>query len=364
MSHPYFHHIILFSLCGILSPLFAAESIEPTDDYETKARTALEQIVQEQIFKIKDKANNTESNHEDNIKDFVLSTHIRSFNDIGKNIDTEIQQLQSQIRLLIRHVATDIEISGGNSGALQIDENGQIHYQSNPNIPKNLDQKRETLLKANLQNSVSVRSAILAIKMLATINDSLKEQALHAQTRSQKERVYMTQAVYVYEMSSITLDLLNNLRLEGKTAIENLFQESQQRAITRSNNIQTQIDQAQALQQQGLLSPQALQKEQDSYALMLAANQQSLSAWDKLMKRLQQDDNFLQKLKKNQALIAYKRDKAKLQLETLRDLRHLAELRDVIGSLDELVATIADVDLLVLDEQTVRTLLGYNDADK
>ncbi len=347
------------------SIVFATETTDNNNilpDYETKAQAALEHIVRQQIEQIKDKANSTESNHEHNIKDFVLSTHIRSFNDIGKHIDSEIKQQQTQIRLLIRRVATDIEVSGGNSGTLRIDDNGQIHYQGNPDIPKALNAKRKALIEANLQNNVSVRSAELAIKMLATINDNLKEQAQHAKTRAQKERVYMSQAIYVYEMSSITLDLLDNLTLEGKTAIESLYQENQQRVSARHQNIAAQISKAQTLAEQGLLSQSALKREKDSYTLMLAANEQSLDAWQNLMQRLNRDSGFLQKLKKNQALIAYKRDKAKLQLETLRDLRHLAELRDVIGSLDELVATVADVDLLVLDEQTVRTLLGYNDA--
>jgi len=330
------------------------------NDYEAKARAALQQIVQEQIADLKQTTNNTSSGNEDNIKGFVLTTHIRSFSDIPQNIDAEIKAIRERIRLLIRRVATDIEASGGNSGTLSLSEHGDIQYKSNPNLPTKLNQKRQQLMQANLKNSVSVRSAVLAINMLVGINDSLKQRASSAKTRQQKEQVYMTQAIYVYEMADIVLELFNNLSLEGKNTIETLHKDAQTRVDQRISDIDQQLQKAQKLTQQGLLSPAQLQQEQHTYAMMRQANNQSLDSWKKLIQQLSDQQNFLDNLQKKKALIEHKRDKAKTQLETLRDLRQVAELKDTIGSLDDLVTSIGELDLLILDENTVRSLLGYS----
>lgn len=328
-------------------------------NYAEKARKALEQITQQQIEKIKNIANTTSSGNEQNIKGYVLSTHIRSFKDIPANIDAEIQSIQERIRLLIRHIATDIEVNGGNSGSLIVTDDGQIHYESNPNLPKALNDKREALLKANLANSVSVRSAALAIQLLANVNTALKSQANKAETRQEKQKAYMSQAIYVYEMADITLDLLNKLKLEGKETLEQLHRDAKKRVMARVNDINTQMNKVDILLRDKLLTSKQAQQEKNTYELMKKANEQSLDAWTNLMNKMGSRQEFLDNLKSKSALIEYKRDKARTQIETLRDLQQVAELHDTIGSLDNLVDAVADLDLLVLDERTVSLLLGY-----
>lgn len=353
---------IRFILCFMALIVNSAMAVAPDsapEDYEEKVRNALEQVVKKQIDELHDKANSTGSANEQNIEGTVLSTHIRNFSDIPKNIDDEIQQIREQIRKLIRLMATDIEIHAGNSGSLEIDAGGRIVYKPNPELPRALNEKRERLLRANMDNSVSVRSAALAVRLLAGINDQLKAQANKAQSRQEKERIYMLQAIYVYEMADITLELLDGLSLEGKETIDNMHRDAQQRVSSRVADIEVQLDKARQLQQQGLLTTEQFDKEAQTYGLMRMANEQSLDAWKDLLSTIGKQQDFIDNLKQKKELIVYKRDKARVQLETLRDIRQVAELPDAIGSLDDLVASVADLDLLVLDENTVLNLLGY-----
>lgn len=351
--------VILLLTTLVFTVKTLAEVQIKNDVYEQKARKALESIVKEQVGKIQKTANSTGSSHENNIKGYVLSSHIRKFSDIPKNINSEIIQLREQVQLLIRRVAIDIEITGGSSGALSLGDNGEIIYKPTQGLPKSLNEKRKQLLNAHLQNSVSVRSAAMAIQILSMINEELKAEAGKAHTRQQQERIYMMQAIFVYEMSDITLEFLESLALEGKETINELYQDAQKRVNNRLSDIDGQIAKAEQLKSKGLLSDTQVEEEKDTYNLMRKANEQSLEAWKDLISMVDKQQDFLNNLKDKASLIAYKRDKAKVQIETLRDLRQVAELKDTIGSLDDIVDSVASLDLLILDESTVRNLLGY-----
>ncbi len=72
---------------------------------------------------------------------------------------------------------------------------------------------------------------------------------------------------------------------------------------------------------------------------------------------------YLDNLKKKREIISYKQSKAKIQIETLRDLRGAASLRDSIGSIDDIIDAVDQLDLLVLDEKAVADLLGGYESE-
>ena len=348
------------TLSLILSMIISVSLLNAETDYEKKARDALKKITTEQIKKIKEQSNSTNSANEKNIKGFVLSTHIQNFSDIPKSIDSRIRKIKEDIRLLIKSIALDIEINRGSSGVLSVDDRGNIQYKANSNLPKNLNIKRKQLLESNLKNSVSIKSASLAFQLLVNINKDLKEKAKMAKDRKTKERLYMTQAIYIYEMADIVLELLDNLSLEGKDTIVKLHQDAKGRVDKNIANIEIQKGKAKDLKNKGLINSKELTKELSDLELIRIANERSLDSWTEIMKKIGTQQNFLNKLKRQRDLIAYKRSKAKIQLETLRDISGVASLRDSIGSLDDIVYSVAQLDLLVLDERTVSSLLGYD----
>jgi len=346
--------LFVILLCGMLF----AEST-----YEEKAREALKKITTEQIDKIKQTSNSTKSKDEKNLKGFVLSTHIKNFSDIPKSIDRDILRIKKQTELLIKSIALDIEINRGSSSALILDDNGNVSYSPNSNLPENLNNKREELLRANLNNSISIKSVSLAFLLLVDINKEVMEKALVAKDIKTKERLYMTQAIYVYEMSDIVLKLLDSISLDGKDTILKLHSDAKKRVSLNIKNIENQKIKAEDLKENGLISQKDLEKELSSLDLMAKATQRSLESWETIISKIGDQEKFLDNLKNKRELIAYKKSKAKLQIETLRDLRGVAELKDSIGSLDDIIDSVTKLDLLVLDEDTVSELLGYESDD-
>ena len=347
---------------AILSILLITTFSSAKNDYQQKALSALEKITTSQIEKIQLTANSTSSKNEKNIKGFVLSTQIRSFSDIPKNIDMEIKSIKKDTRFLIRQIALDIEMNDGNSsGALSLDERGNVKYTPNKNLPDDLNKKREELLEANLKNNVSIRSAYLALSLLGSMNNEIIAKAKEAKGRKEKEKLYMKQAVYVYEISGIVLSLLDNLTLDGKNSIEKLHNEAKTRVATNIENLEKQKQKAKRLETKGLISDEALTKELNGLQLMEKANERSLDAWKGILTRIGSQEKYLEKLKQKRDLIEYKQSKAKIQIETLRDLRSVASLKDSIGAIDDLVGAVDQLDLLVLDDKAVTALLGGNE---
>ncbi|MCI5138383.1 MAG: hypothetical protein D3922_08195 [Candidatus Electrothrix sp. AR1] len=200
---------------------------------------------------------------------------------------------------------------------------------------------------------------VAKVELLVGINDSLKELIENATTRQEKNKLLIKQAIFVYEMAGVTLELLNGLILEGKGTIENLYQEAQKKVASRVAAIERKIQKAREFSKKDLISVEASVEEIEKLELLRQANERSLGVWEKVVAQMDIQEEFIKDLQKKKALIKYKRDQAQVQLETLRDIRQVKELRDVIGSLDELVISISELDLLRLDEDTVGELLGY-----
>jgi len=330
------------------------------NETDKKLEESLKKIANSQIIKISDKANNTKSENEKNIKGFVLSTNIKTFSDISKDVDTEIANMKEQLEILIKQVAQDIEIHNGVSGTLTLHSDGRIEYIPNKDLPKALNDKREKLLKSNLENSVSIRSASLAFSLLADINKEIKKNALKATTRKDKEGFYMKQAIFVYEMTDIVINLLDKLTLSGKENIETIYKDSKVKLKARISQIEKQQSKTKELVKSGDIPKSQLKPSLKRLDAMINAQSRVLTTWEDVMKKVGKQDQYLKKLKSKNKLLHYYKDNAKLQIETLRDFRALANLQDAIGSLDDLIDTVSSLDLLVLDDKTVSQLLGID----
>lgn len=327
--------------------------------YELQARKALNNIVSDQIEKIHKQANSARSADASYVDGFTLSGDIVKFKDIPRKVDNQINLIQKQVYLLIKKVATDIELNKSTSGTLTMNDKGEVLYIPNKDIPQQIDAKREDLLRANLKNSVSIRSAFLAFNLMSELNRELTDKAQKEKDRKTKEKLLITQAIYVYEMSEMVLQLLSSLELEGIATIYNLHQNAKDRSKQHVAEINKHKEKAKALKEKNLITDEALANELNSLDFLVRANLSNLEAWTGILDKTGKQKDFLANVKMKKDLIAYKRDKAKIQLETLRDLAQTAELRESIGSLDDIVASVANLDLVILDEDTISTLLGY-----
>lgn len=330
-------------------------------EFTKKSKKALDAIVKNQIEKLSILANSTKSSNSKNVKGYVLSSHIQTFSDIENNVKNEIDTMRYNIKTLIIRIASEIEVKNDSSGRLSIDEEGNVNYFSNKKLPEDINDKQENLLKANLKNSISVRSIELAVRLLANINSELINQGKSAKTKKQKEKIYMKQAVYVYEMSDMLLDLLNEIGLEGAKVIYSIYAETKNKVDNRLIEINEQKKKVDILVEKNFMSQSIGVKEKDSLALIQQANKKSLEVWDDILAKVGSQEKFLAHLKEQTELIAYKKENARLQLATLRDMRVIGEVKNTIGSLDKLVDSVSNLELLVLDKHTVKQLLGISE---
>jgi len=330
------------------------------DEYEDKLEAAMAKIAAKQVNKITNTANDTNSSDEKNLKGFVLSTDIASFDDIGKNIDAQIQQMKEETKMLITQVALDMELHKDSSGILQLNDDGTILYTPKEGLPQTLNDKRKKLVEANLKNSVSIRSASLAFKLLSDLNEEIKQKALTAKTKDDKQKLFMQQAIFVYEMSDIVIVLLDKLSLNGKGDLQALYKETKTKIRTRVEEIETQEQNKRELAQNNEISQAQLDASLKSLDAMIQAQNSTMKMWEETMKKVGDMDKFLENIKsKNRLLKSYQQD-AKLQIATLRDMQTISAIKDSIGSFDELLASVNSLELLVLDEKTVSQLLGID----
>ena len=350
--------VVVMLLC-IATPMNADQNSMSNEEtsYDEKAMVTMTHIVTGQLESVL--LENASEN-----KEFINNTKIRTFSDIAKNTDQEIESKKEDIRLLVRQIATDIELHhNSKSGTLSLDDKGNVVYVPNPKLGIDVNTKREKLLKANMQNNVSVRSAYMALSLLGNINNELIAQAKKARGRKAKEKLFMMQAVLVYEVADIVLDLLNDLTLDGKNSIETLHAEAKKNVSESIHNIQKRKEDAKKLHKKGLITAEGLEKELDGLTLMEQANEKSLDAWKGILGRIDNQQKYLENLKQKSDLVKYKRDKAKDQIATLRNIKNVGALKDSIGSLDNLVGEVDKLELIKLDDREVSALLGEYDEE-
>lgn len=333
----------------------AQESKDEKTEYEKQLRERLdaaEKIAREKLDDLYNSANSTDSADKRNIKGFVLSTEVRTFKDVPENVDKEISIIKENIRSLIFQVATDIETSGGCSGKMSVGVKG-ISYE----LPADAIKEYKDFMQAKEKNNVSLRSIYLAIQLLASINGQLMAEAKEADDVQAKRKLYITQAVYIYEMADIVLDVLNKVSLEGKATLEKIKSQNENRINTRIHDMKSELERIREEKANGKLIEKEAAGLEKIYSNLIAANKESLKGWDYVMKVVGNQEEWLAKMKERKTSIMRKRNAAKHQLDTLRDIVVVGEIMSIVSEMDELVATIRDIPLLELDPETVQELL-------
>ncbi len=329
--------------------------------YRQKAEELTKRMVGARLEAIRKMANSTHSNNEKNIHGYVLSTYIRDFSDINPNIQAQLAMIKEDIQILIRLVATDIELNGSeNTGTLTLDESGRVVYTPSDKLAPQLNAKKEKLLRADLSNSVSIHSATIAIKLLSAINRDFIDQAAVAETPEELRRLYMVQASFVYEMTDIVIDLLERLSLTGEKPIYELYEEAKARISKETQEIDQQIARVQQLAEQGKMPTESVAHALQTNQSFKLSDARVLDEWGKLITRVKKQADYLKKIKEEKEVLLYNRKQAELQLATIRNIVEISELNMAFVSLDDLVDGVKELELLPLNEKTVQRLLGYS----
>jgi hypothetical protein len=345
------YHFFLFVLSSLfLSNLLLADT---NQTYENIRKETLKKEVQKHIQGI-----NTNDK-----KDFILSTEIKKFSTISSSIDKQILEMKNHMEKLIKLIANDIEIHNGSSGALELKVNGNevdIQYIPSKNLSEEVNKKKEKLLKANLANTVSIKSVLLAFEILVNVNTQLKENALKATTRKTKETFYMQQAIFVYEMTDIVINLLDDLTLSGKEDISSIYNDIKHESQIILEDHEKQKKKLESLVSKGHIPKKELNSFLKKSDEMINAEVNIMNSWKVMMEKLGKEEKYLESLKSKNELLKFYKENARLQIVALKRAKTIADLNDSIGSLDALTNIVGSLDLLPLDDRTVSQLLGID----
>jgi len=316
-----------------------------------------------EIQKATKKIANKKSTNTNN--DFILKTYIRTFKQIPEETDQYVKGVKVGIRKTIFKTIRKIESNKAiYKGTLLIDEEGNIKYLEGQGLSaeEKMNQKTKAqLLEGNFKNSVSIRSAAIAFEVLSKMNKELISRAQSASDKKSKQNLYINQAIFVYEMSDIVLQLLSSIELEGSVAIQNVYKDIEKDVQSAIEAIELAETNAQKDYKDGVITKEKLDRKVKQYKLSKQHNEDVLKKWNEgVLVKLKNQEEFLNSIKQKKRLIQSKMEDAKIQLQTLQNIRNLDIIQESLISLDDLVNSVSDLELLVLDEATVNSLLETN----
>ncbi len=118
----------------------------------------------------------------------------------------------------------------------------------------------------------------------------------------------MQQAIFVYEMSDIVIELLDKLSLEGKEDLQTLYNETKANVEVRVKEIETQKEGKKELAETQEISKAELDNSLKSLDMMIQAQQTTMKKWEETMKKVGDQDKYLKNIKsKNRLLKSYQK---------------------------------------------------------
>ncbi len=206
--------IIIFSLLGN-SIALSQSQVSDTSDLEKKIEQKAQELTQA--------AKNATKKKLEKIEDFLskggwdIDNEELKIITVNETVREKITEIQTSIKNLF--IATAVEIEKEDEIVITVDDSGI-------GLSKRQKEKKRRLSESKNQINLSIRSQAMAIQVLLKINDDLIALAEQEEKTKKKQNMYLTQAVYVYELSSIVVDMIDNLSIHGIEDLHNLYKET------------------------------------------------------------------------------------------------------------------------------------------
>lgn len=280
--------------------------INPYSDNDSRAGNAIKHAIPEHVIKLTEKKlqditraiTREDGNYQITLPPYRLGN-------IPEETDKKIEKIKDEIKLLITTLALNYS-EKKQTGNVAI-ENGDISY--------------EKLYEAVTENNVTVSSIIYAVVILSRINKELMKAAMAAKDKDEKRNLYTEQAAFVYEMCDITLEIVNNLKLDGSQAIRGMHQDVIKRIEERRKASDKRKKKAKKLIEDGIISRDEYQTAVRIEDELQGFDDQILTAWTMFTQSLDNQEKRIDNVKKRAEIVKIKRDQAEHQLEILKRYR-------------------------------------------
>jgi len=247
-----------------------------------------------------------------------------------------IEPRRNEIKKIIWNSAKAIE--NRENFVVSIDSNG---------LQMTRDQKRrfDAFVTGIQLSNVSLRSQALAITLMVDLNESLIRN-IRSETDGRKRReLYATQAIFVYELADIIVEMLEGLENAGARSILALYQAEMNQIAAIVKRIERRSQAAQG---------------NDSLAKgWLSALEETRTSWVSVLAIVQDQDRWVAQARTNRKHLEKTRDDASIQLAVLERTAILGEVIDSLAALGDLFK-VREIPLLKVDAKVVLELLNLD----
>lgn len=241
----------------------------------------------------------------------------------------EIVEIQKKMKYLI--FATAKKIEDGHDFKIIIDEDGI-------EVTKDQSKQAERISDAIKTTNISLSSYGIAVNYFVDMNKPLIDAAEKEKDNKKKLKLYIKQAIYVYELSSVIMDMIDNLSIQGIEDLRQIHKEESDDIAKMKKNIKEMGD-----------DPQS-----ENWLKALDAVE---GVWKQVLLGLEGQEGNINELNAHKKKFEDIKRKAAMQIKVL-EKTHIA--KGIFESIEAIKAVIEipDIILLRLGEEEIHTLLG------
>ena len=263
---------------------------------------------------------------------------------IPKNVDADILGVRKKIKNIFYNLAKEIETKG-KSGKLIL-KDGVVSY--------------ENIKTAQAVNNITLRSIKLSFDVLSTINKTMVREASLESDINKKRKLYINQAILVYEMSSLVIEIANEISLDGTKIIESIKKDTENEWENIVKEIDADMVKLEERKKTSVLSSD-IDKRLKIYNQQKESGKIINSKWTEIQKGLDNQQKKIDEIRSNIFLIEVIQKQAKIQMRILRDVKVIGIINESIGSLEGLINIVKNIPLLEIDKETMKDLIGNGD---
>lgn len=328
--------VITFSLLG--TPIvFSQGQVSDTSDLEKELEQKSEELTQA--------AKNVTKKKLENIEDFLSKG--------GWDIDTKgwkIITVSESARERIAEIQTEIKqlfIATAEKFEKKMDEEGKGYSPSGIGLPEGQKEKIRRMSESKNQTNITIGSQAMAIKVLLKVNDDLIALARQEEDREKKKDMYLKQAIFVYELSSITIDMINNLSTHGIEDLRNLYKEQMEEFAEMETEFNKMVEVDNDQQAKDWLGALDVLREQ----------------WNTLFSFIGKQEDWIKKLKESKEKFENISKKAVIQIKLLLSGIIAEKIMEQIAAV-QAVLDVNNIPLLVLGENETFSLFTMPPSGK
>lgn len=327
---------IIFNLLGS-SITFSQGQVSDRSDLEKELEQKSEELTQA--------AKNVTKNKLEKIEGFLSKG--------GWDIDTKgwkIISVSESARERIAEIQTEIKqlfIATAEKFEEKMDEEGKGYSPSGIGLPEGQKEKIRRISESKNQTNITIGSQAMAIKVLLKVNDDLIALARQEEDREKKKDMYLKQAVFVYELSSITIDMINNLSTHGIEDLRNLYKEQMEEFAEMETEFNKMVEVDNDQQAKDWLGALDVLRKQ----------------WNTLFSFIGKQEDWIKKLKEEKGKFEDISKKAIIQIKLLLSGIIAEKIMEQIASV-QAVLDVNDIPLLVLGENETFSLFTMPPSGK